>query len=99
MKKKIAEDRVVDIVVYILLALIGIITLYPFYYTVICSFNDGLDLMKGGVYLWPRKFTLANFELFLGDKEWQHAFRGKNRSRSGSPDRLYQHLQLCAFPE
>ena len=30
MKKKIAEDRVVDIVVYILLALIGIITLYPF---------------------------------------------------------------------
>ena len=74
MKKKIAEDRVVDIVVYILLALIGIITLYPFYYTVICSFNDGLDLMKGGVYLWPRKFTLANFELFLGDEEWQHAF-------------------------
>lgn len=73
-KKIITEDRIVDIVVYILLAFIGIVTLYPFYYTVICSFNDGLDLMKGGVYLWPRKFSLANYELFLGDEDWQHAF-------------------------
>ena len=74
MKKKLKEDRVVNVAVYILLALIGIVTLYPFYYTVICSFNDGIDLMKGGVYLWPRKFTLANYRLFLGDSEWQHAF-------------------------
>ena len=46
MKKKINEDMVVNAVVYILLAFIGIVTLYPFYYTLICSFNDGLDLMK-----------------------------------------------------
>ena len=63
MKKKINEDMVVNAVVYILLAFIGIVTLYPFYYTLICSFNDGLDLMKGGVYLWPRKFTLNNYKL------------------------------------
>lgn len=61
-------------IVYILLAFIGIVTLYPFYYTIICSFNDGLDLMKGGVYLWPRKFTLSNYELFIGDEGWRHAF-------------------------
>ena len=24
----------------------------------------GMDLMKGGVYLFPRKFTLANYHLF-----------------------------------
>ena len=65
MKKKINEDMVVNAVVYILLAFIGIVTLYPFYYTLICSFNDGLDLMKGGVYLWPRKFTLNNYKLFI----------------------------------
>ena len=68
------EDRAVDIAVYILLALVGIVTLYPVYYTVICSFNDGLDLMKGGVYLWPRKWTLDNYRLFLSDEDWQHAF-------------------------
>lgn len=64
----------VNVIVYILLAFIGIVTLYPFYYTIICSFNDGLDLMKGGVYLWPRKFTLSNYELFIGDEGWRHAF-------------------------
>lgn len=56
MKGKISEDKVVNVAVYILLAFVGIVTLYPFYYTIICSFNDGLDLMKGGVYLCPRKF-------------------------------------------
>lgn len=74
MKKKINEDIVVNAVVYILLAFIGIVTLYPFYYTLICSFNDGLDLMKGGVYLWPRKFTLNNYKLFISDEDWRNAF-------------------------
>ena len=30
--------------------------------------------MKGGVYLWPRKFTLGNYKLFLEDGDWRHAF-------------------------
>lgn len=74
MKRKFSEDKAVDVAVYLLLGLVGIVTLYPFYYTIICSFNDGLDLMKGGVYLWPRKFSLANYELFLKDGDWRHAF-------------------------
>ena len=45
MKKKLTEDKIVDIVVYILLTIVGIITVYPFYYTIICSLNDGMDLM------------------------------------------------------
>lgn len=72
-KAKISEDRVVDIVVYILLAMVGIVTLYPFYYTLVCSFNEGIDLMKGGVYLWPRKFTLGNYLFFLRDGSWRSA--------------------------
>lgn len=74
MKRKFSEDKAVDVAVYLLLGLVGFVTLYPFYYTIICSFNDGLDLMKGGVYLWPRKFSLANYELFLKDGDWRHAF-------------------------
>lgn len=74
MKRRFSEDKAVDLAVYILLGLVGIVTLYPFYYTIVCSFNDGLDLMKGGVYLWPRKFTLANYKLFLEDGDWRHAF-------------------------
>lgn len=53
---------------------VGFITLYPFYYAVICSFNDGMDLLRGGVYLWPRKFSLASYAEFLKDSSWQNAF-------------------------
>ena len=74
MKRKFSEDKAVDVAVYLLLGLVGIVTLYPFYYTIICSFNYRLDLMIGGVYLWPRKFSLANYELFLKDGDWRHAF-------------------------
>ena len=30
--------------------------------------------MKGGVYLCPRKFTLSNYELFIGDGGWRYLF-------------------------
>lgn len=72
--RKTKEDVIFDSINYILLALVGLVTLYPFYYTVVCSFNDGMDLMQGGVYLWPRKFSLASYEMFLGDSSWQRAF-------------------------
>mgnify|MGYP005785745373 CR=1 FL=1 len=72
--KRTWEDRLFDAVNYTLLTLLAITMLYPFYYTVVCSFNDGMDLMRGGVYLWPRKFTLANYAEFLSDESWQIAF-------------------------
>ena len=68
------EDRIFNAVNASLLVLICFIMLYPFYYTIICSFNDGIDLMKGGVYLWPRKFSTASYKLFLSDSSWQNAF-------------------------
>lgn len=74
LKKKTMEDRIVDNVIIVLLVIIGFVTLYPFYYTVICAFNEGTDLMKGGVYLWPRKPTLDNFKVFINDNSWQRAF-------------------------
>lgn len=72
--KRTWDDRLFDAVNYTLLTLLAITMLYPFYYTVVCSFNDGMDLMRGGVYLWPRKFTLANYAEFLSDESWQIAF-------------------------
>jgi len=68
------EDHVFNFVNYFLLVVVGVMMLYPFYYTVICSFNDGIDLMRGGVYFWPRKFSLSSYRLFLTDDAWQSAF-------------------------
>lgn len=37
------------------------ITLYPIWYVLVNSFNDGTDAMRGGIYWWPRVFSLENF--------------------------------------
>jgi len=44
-----------------------IITVYPFYYAVINSLNDGNDLLRGYVLLWPRKFTFDSWKAVLAD--------------------------------
>lgn len=72
--RRTREDKVVDFVNIFLLVIICFVMFYPFYYTVLCSFSDGLDLMKGGVYLFPRKFSLESYKLFLSDESWQQAF-------------------------
>ena len=42
-----------------------IITLYPVLNTVAVSFNDGIDAVRGGIYLWPRKFAIKNYQTVL----------------------------------
>ena len=45
----------------VLLLLLCIITLYPFLYILALSFNDGLDALRGGIWLLPRKLTFDNY--------------------------------------
>ena len=42
-----------------------IITLYPVWNTVAVSFNEGIDAVRGGIYLWPRKFAIKNYQTVL----------------------------------
>ncbi|KWX85089.1 ABC transporter permease [Paenibacillus riograndensis] len=59
---------------YTVLFMIMLTMLYPFYYVLIASFNKGSDSLLGGVYLWPRSFTLENYKMFLDDPKWYRAF-------------------------
>ncbi len=67
---KTMEDRIIDAATTIFGILIFILTVYPFYYVVILSLNDGVDALRGGIYLWPRAFTTANYTQFLSDAKW-----------------------------
>lgn len=69
-KMKPTEDKILDILCYIFFALVIFICLYPFYYIIILSFNEGIDASMGGIYWWPRKFTLENYEKFFTDSKW-----------------------------
>lgn len=42
-----------------------VITLYPVLNTLAISFNDGIDTVRGGIHLLPRKFTLQNYYTVL----------------------------------
>ena len=54
-----------DVIKWIILILFVIITLYPVLNTLAVSFNDGLDTIRGGIYLLPRKFTWQNYQTVL----------------------------------
>lgn len=67
------KDMLLDSVIYVLLFCIMIATLYPFYYVLVISFNQGRDSLLGGIYLWPRSFTLENYATFLTDSNWYNS--------------------------
>lgn len=66
MKKKWGS-KVFDIFNTIFLILLCLIMIYPLYYILIYSLNEGSDSLKGGLYLWPRVFTTFNYEYVLSN--------------------------------
>ncbi|MCR5234862.1 MAG: carbohydrate ABC transporter permease [Lachnospiraceae bacterium] len=60
--RKPISDKIFSVIVVVFLALFVIITLYPVLNTVVLSFNDGIDAVRGKIYLWPRKFSIKNYK-------------------------------------
>jgi putative aldouronate transport system permease protein len=61
-------DRLFDSANYVFLTILMIVTLYPFLNVLAISLNNSLDTVRGGIYIWPREFTLDNFlEIFKYD--------------------------------
>ena len=59
--KTVLSNIIFDVIIYLTLAFVVIVTVYPFWNTFALSFNDGLDSLKGGITFFPRKFTLKNY--------------------------------------
>jgi putative aldouronate transport system permease protein len=60
---------------YVLLAMVGILTLYPFLFIFILSLNEGTDTMRGGIVIFPRAFTLINYKFMLANSTLLKAYR------------------------
>lgn len=50
-----------------IMIVVCIITLYPFINTAAISLNNGVDAARGGIYLWPRVFSLKSYKVILSD--------------------------------
>lgn len=59
--KTSAWDKVFVVCNTLFMVAFVVITLYPVLNTLAISFNDGTDALRGGIYLWPRKWTLKNY--------------------------------------
>lgn len=61
LKRRTTEEKIFDTINVIIMLVICFITLYPIWYVLVNSFNDGMDAMRGGIYWWPRKFSLDSY--------------------------------------
>jgi putative aldouronate transport system permease protein len=59
------EDRFFDLIIYTIVVFVAIITVYPFLNVLAVSFNDSIDTVRGGITIWPRRFTVHNYERLL----------------------------------
>lgn len=67
-KKTSVGDKIFVFLNGIFMILFVIITLYPVWNTLVIAFNNGTDSLRGGLYLWPRMWTLKNFNTVLHKK-------------------------------
>ncbi len=77
MKKRqgvIERINYADVIIVFILIIFTLLALYPFVYTIAGSFNDGIDYEYGGIWLFPRKFTLANYITVFTDARLYKAF-------------------------
>ncbi|MGF7036354.1 putative aldouronate transport system permease protein [Paenibacillus mucilaginosus] len=60
--RKSLSDRLFDVVLYAAMIFTVVVTLYPFLNVLAISLNDSTDTVRGGIHIWPREFTLKNYE-------------------------------------
>ena len=66
-------DLLLDIFKVLFLALVTIITIYPFWNIFVVSINDATDAVRGGIYFWPRVFSTYSYQEILGRPTFQHS--------------------------
>ena len=72
--RRTREDWVLDSLICVILALVFFVCAYPFWYGLVLSFNDSVDTAKGGMYFFPRVWTLENYMKFFRDDTWLRGF-------------------------
>ena len=68
-------DRVVGVIPYVVVTTLCLLILLPYLNVFALSFNDGQDAARGGVYFWPRVWTLDNYRQVFKDGSIIRAYR------------------------
>ncbi len=77
-KNKIKQslgDKIIQSFIIIIILALCLVIILPCVNVLALSFNDGADAAKGGVYFFPRMFTLENFSQVFKDGSIMRAYR------------------------
>jgi len=69
------SDWWIDPAVYVMLAVILFVTLYPLIYVISCSFSSPMAVMQGKVYLFPVRPTLMSYAKVFSENRLSLGFR------------------------
>ncbi|MBS6195522.1 MAG: carbohydrate ABC transporter permease [Clostridiales bacterium] len=67
-------DAAVQVIIYLLIIALCLVILLPCLNVLVLAFNDGKDAARGGIWFWPREFTLDNFKAVFEDGKIKDAY-------------------------
>lgn len=73
--KRTKQDKIIDSIVHIVVALFAVFCLIPFLLVVATSFTDEAALLANGFKLWPSKFSLEAYKLILSTDKIFNAYK------------------------
>lgn len=72
--KKSFGEWVFDVLNILFFAGLTFSFVYPFINILVVSLNDPYDAMRGGIYFWPREFSVDNYKKVLSDPQIYNAY-------------------------
>lgn len=60
-------DRVFTVWNVAIMIIVMLLTLYPFWFSIVNSLNTGSDLVRGPIFAWPREFSWASWRTVMAD--------------------------------
>lgn len=70
--KFLSQDKIVNVLFYVIAILMILAVVYPLWFVVIASFSNPADVANGEVWLWPKKWDLSGYkELFNQPQLWK----------------------------
>ncbi len=75
LRKATAGGRIGNTLIGIFLGLMVISTIYPFWHVIMYSLSDSHASMSGGIFLWPRDFSLLSYQQLLSTKQLYVCYR------------------------
>jgi putative aldouronate transport system permease protein len=67
MRNEGVGSKIADICIYIFISLFGLSILFPFYNMILISFAEYGDVIRSSFYLYPKSFTMENYNRIFSD--------------------------------